>query len=137
MFKHATPSCAQPAVLPTDTNASSAVRISTAAYKNRSTTLFVPVFAAKTVSNLHSPIEISYISPHPPQTLAAHFKRPYRNCPDHTNLGIAHFCFGAVPIGIYRLRVLILFVKSSAGVNERIGLKSPVRTEGWSANERT
>jgi hypothetical protein len=59
-------------------------------------------FAAKTISNLHSPIEIPYISPHPPQTLAAQFKRPYRNCPDHTNLGIPHFCFGAVPIGIYR-----------------------------------
>ncbi len=45
------------------------------------------------------------ISPHPPQTLAAQFKRPYRNCPDPTNLGIPHFCFGAVPIGIYRFSV--------------------------------
>jgi hypothetical protein len=40
--------------------------------------------------------------------LLAQFKRPYRNCPDHTNLGIPHFCFGAVPIGIYRLSGAIL-----------------------------
>jgi hypothetical protein len=30
---------------------------------------------------------------HPPQTLAAHYKRPYRNCPDHTDLPSSHFCF--------------------------------------------
>ena len=42
--------------------------------------------APETVSSLHSPIEIPYTSPHPPQTLAAQFKRPYRNCPDHTDL---------------------------------------------------
>jgi hypothetical protein len=47
-------------------------------------------------------IEIPKIPPHPPQTLAAQFKRPYRNCPDHTDLLSPHFCFGAVPIGIYR-----------------------------------
>lgn len=38
--------------------------------------------AGKTVHNLHSRIQIPYISPHPPQTLAAQFKRPYRNCPE-------------------------------------------------------
>jgi len=37
------PSYAQPAVLHTDTNSSSAVRGSTAAYKIGSTALFVPV----------------------------------------------------------------------------------------------
>jgi hypothetical protein len=39
--------------------------------------------------------------------LAAHFKRPYRNCPDHTDLSSPHFRFGAVPIGIYRFSLSI------------------------------
>jgi hypothetical protein len=54
-------------------------------------------FAAKTISNLHSSIEIPYISPHPPQTLAAQFKRPYRNCPNPTNLGIPSFLLRGSP----------------------------------------
>ena len=47
VFKHAMPSCAQPAVLPTDPNCSSALRDSTAAYKKSSMTLFVPVCFCK------------------------------------------------------------------------------------------
>ena len=39
----------------------------------------------------------SHSSPHPPQTLAAQFKRPYRNCPDHTNLGIPAFLIRGSP----------------------------------------
>jgi hypothetical protein len=33
-------------------------------------------------------------SPHLPPTLAAPFKRPYRNCPDPTDLSSPHFCSG-------------------------------------------
>ena len=45
-------------------------------------------------------------SPRPSQTPATYFKRPYRNCPDETALNLASPA-GAVPIGTYRLSVVI------------------------------
>src|ERR1035438_1846599 len=35
----------------------------------------------------------SHSPPRPPQTPAAQFKRPYRNCPDHTTCAPPHFFF--------------------------------------------
>jgi len=51
VFKHAMPSCAQPAVLPTDPNCSSALRDSTAVYKKSSMTLFEQNFDLAMLKN--------------------------------------------------------------------------------------
>jgi hypothetical protein len=52
--------------------------------------------------------------PHPSQTLAAHFKRPYRNCPHNLALQI----WGS-PDKIYRLSVLIRTVLLINGKKSR------------------
>src|SRR5271157_2199925 len=39
----------------------------------------------------------SHSPPRPPQTPAAQFKRPYRNCPDHTTCALPHFFFRGSP----------------------------------------
>src|ERR1035438_3714485 len=39
----------------------------------------------------------SHSPPRPPQTPAAQFKRPYRNCPDHTTCAPPHFFFRGSP----------------------------------------
>src|ERR1035438_9275265 len=41
----------------------------------------------------------SHSPPRPPQTPAAQFKRPYRNCPDHTTCAPPHFFFRGSPDG--------------------------------------
>ena len=39
----------------------------------------------------------SHSPPRPPQTPAAQFKRPYRNCPDHTTCAPPHLFFRGSP----------------------------------------
>src|SRR5437879_11173660 len=101
------PSYAQPAVLLTDTNSSSAVRDSTTAYKNRATALFVPLCCCQHGSEPaqpnRNPIDLTASAANASgslQTTLSKLPRPRHQCATASHLG-------AVPIGIYRLAVLI------------------------------
>src|SRR2546425_3992855 len=103
------PSYAQPAVLLTDTNSSSAVRDSTTAYKNRATALFVPLCCGKHGSEPaqpnRNPIDLTASAANASgslQTTLSKLPRPRHQCATSAS----HL--GAVPIGIYRLwRVIV------------------------------
>ena len=69
----------------------------TAAFKNNFIAFVVPIATSNSNCTLHSRIEIPSTSPRPPQTLAAQFKRPYRNCPDPTDLRIPAFLLRGSP----------------------------------------
>jgi hypothetical protein len=56
-------------------------------------------------NNFQTEIDLNPIVP--AANKAASFKRPYRNCSTTRTCASHHFCFGAVPIGIYRFPVLI------------------------------
>jgi len=49
----------------------------------------------------------SHSPPRPPQTPAAQFKRPYRNCPDHATCAPPHFFFQGSPDRALTFTVLI------------------------------
>jgi hypothetical protein len=97
VFKHAL--YAHAAMCPAHTTLSVTGQDFTAVFKNNFMAFFVPIVASNSTCNLHTRIEIPQTSPHPTKTLAAQFQRPYRNCPDHTDLSSPHFCFGEVSIG--------------------------------------
>src|SRR5256885_14494873 len=97
------PSYAQPAVLLTDTNSSSAVRDSTTAYKNRATALFVPLCCCQHGSEPaqpnRNPIDLTASAANASgslQTTLSKLPQPRHQCATASHLG-------AVPIGIYRL----------------------------------
>src|SRR2546421_10195301 len=99
------PSYAQPAVLLTDTNSSSAVRDSTTAYKNRATALFVPLCCCQHGSEPaqpnRNPIDLTASAANASgslQTTLSKLPRPRHQCATASHLG-------AVPIGIYRFPV--------------------------------
>src|SRR5207253_8078116 len=101
------PSYAQPAVLLTDTDSSSAVRDPTTAYKNRVTALFVPLCCCQHGSEPaqpnRTPIDLTASAASASGSLQATLSklpRPRHQCATASHLG-------AVPIGIYRLSVLI------------------------------
>src|SRR5437660_12626097 len=99
------PSYAQPAVLLTDTNSSSAVRDSTTAYKNRATALFVPLCCCQHGSEPaqpnRNPIDLTASAANASGSLQTTLSK----LPDHDNNAQPHLISGQFRSGSVFCRI--------------------------------